>query len=75
MNWTMDIQTADWDLLVAKAIKDKTTEDAMLKIIVNRYLADVKRESGADIDSNISKRLAEMTDVQKVALAAQLEVA
>lgn len=75
MNWTMDIQTADWNLLVAKAIKDETTEDAMLNIIVNRYLADVKREAGADIDSNISKRLAEMTDVQKLALAAQLEVA
>lgn len=73
MKWTTkDIGQADWDRLTAKAAKDKATVDDMLATVINRYLADVKREAGADVDTNIAKKLAEMTDAQKQSLATQI---
>jgi len=72
MNWQKLIPQEDWDRMTAKAVKDKTTADDMLNTIVNRYLADVKREAGADVDANIAKKLAAMTDAEKQALATQI---
>ena len=68
MDYVRSLTIAEQASLQTKADRDKTTIQAMLDTKVAQYLADVARDNGQDVDTEIAKRLAIKTAIEKAAL-------
>lgn len=72
MDYIKTLTLDEENLLLSKAAKDKTTVQAMLDTKLDQYLTDVRREAGRDVDTEITKKLATKTTVEKETLLATL---
>ena len=65
MDYVKTLTLAEENLLSSKAVRDKTTIQAIQDVKFGQYLDDVRREAGQDVDAEIAKRLAGKSMAEK----------